>query len=145
MNQNTTKSRVGVKKTKVCTKFYQLFFFKNLFIKLLFKKPNPVDSSDEDKPIRKKRAKRRLHFLDDEAEDTGDEDSERSDSEDGDLSDFIDDTHFHGDEDMLKEKRNLEIEKNKFLLSNHVASLDKTELDLIGLSFAYTSVENIFE
>ena len=134
---------MGVKKTKVYIS--SIIFFINVFIKLLFKKPSPLDSSDEDKPIRRKRAKRRLCFLDDEAEDTGDEDSERSESEDGDLSDFIDDALIHGDEDVLKEKRNLEIEKNKFLLSNHIASLDKTELDLIGLSFAYTSVENIFE
>ena len=126
-------------------KFHQLVFFINLFTKLLFKKPSPVDSSDEDKPIRKKRAKRRLWFLDDEAEDTGAENSEQSDSEEGDLSDFIDDTLIPGEEDMLKQNRNLEIEKNKFLLSNHIASLDKAALDLIGLSFAYTTVENIFE
>ena len=83
--------------------------------------------------------------MDDEAEDTGDEDSEPSESEGSDLSDFIDDTLIHGNGDMLKAKRNLEIEKNKFLLSNHIASLNKAELDLIGLSFAYTTVENIFE
>lgn len=83
--------------------------------------------------------------MDDEAEETGGEDSEESDSEDGDLSDFIDDSVIHDNANILKEKRGLEIQKNKLLLSNHIASLSKTELDLIGLSFAYTSVENIFE
>ena len=83
--------------------------------------------------------------MDDEAEETGGEDSEQSDSEDGDLSDFIDDSLIHENANMLKEKRGLEIQKNKLLLSNHIASLGKTELDLIGLSFAYTTVENIFE
>ena len=110
-----------------------------------FKKLSPVDSSDDDKPIRKRRTKRRLCFLDDEAEDTGGEDSECSESEEGNLSDFIDDTIMKDDDDMLKEKRKIEIQKNKFLLSNHINSLGRAELELIGLSFAYTSVEDILE
>ena len=105
----------------------------------------PSDSSDEDKPIRKKRNKQKFSFLDDEAEDTAGGDSESSESEDGDLSDFIDDTIMNANDDTLKEKRKLEIEKNKLALSNHLSSLSKAELDMIGLSFAYTNFQNIFE
>ena len=103
-----------------------------------------MDSSDEDRPV-KKRRKRKNVFLDDEASDTNGESEEMSDSEDGDLSDFIDDSSLKNDSGVLAEQKALEIQKNIIALTNHVTALSIAERDVIGLSFAYTTIENIFE
>ena len=104
-----------------------------------------VDSSDEDKPVRRRRVKRKQGFLDEEADDTAGECSESTESEDGDLSDFIDDAPILGAVVDLQERRALEIQNNKIALTNHIATLSKTEREAIGLTFAYTNYENIFE
>ena len=104
-----------------------------------------MDSSDDDQPIRRKRSKRRNCFLDDEAEDTVGEDSDSEDSDEGDLSDFIDDTIDNNGDDDYESRKKLEIQKNKIKLSNYIASLSDTEQTLIGLSFAYTNIDDIFE
>ncbi len=83
--------------------------------------------------------------MDDEADDTTGEYSENESESDGDLSDFIDNTLAIEDGDIFVEQKKLETQKNKFLLSNHIASLSKIELDAIGLTFAYTKPEHIFE
>ena len=103
-----------------------------------------MDSSDEDRPVRKRR-KRKNIFLDDEASDTAGESEDISDSEDGDLSDFIDDSSLKNDDGALAEQKALEAQKNKVALTNHITALSIAERDAIGLSFAYTTIENIFE
>ena len=58
---------------------------------------------------------------------------------------FIDDSSLKNDEPGLAKQKALEIQKNIISLTNHIAALSIAERDAIGLSFAYTTIENIFE
>ena len=108
------------------------------------KKVLKIDSSsDEDRPIRRKR-KRKIGFFDDMAEDQDGNSTEDETTDDGDLSDFIDDSDIRN-ESNKNEKKELEKMKNKCAVLKYLQNLSTTELDTIGLSFVYSSLDEFFE
>ena len=102
------------------------------------------ESSEDEMPKRKGR-KRKLTFFDNMAADADGDTTEDEDSDDdSDIEGFIDDSVANVTNDM-PERRTLENEQNKAVLLNYLKQLSKTEIELIGLTFEYTQIQNLFE